>query len=420
MNTRSLRRAALLAALIACPAGAQGSLFPTSYWYQGGNAPYGSALACVDGDEHLDFVVANYYTNTVSIFLGTGTGLFTPLGTVTVGGQPRSLTVADLNGDGNPDLATANSSTNKVAVRLGDGNGGFVPGANLYAPNPKGLAVGDLSGDGVLDIAIASSQFDMVQVFIGTGGGGFLAPRDYPVGDYPTAVMIGEFTGDDRPDLITAEASSDTLTVLVGVGEGDFGFAHTSPVPEPAYHAVSADLNGDGISDVVTSNQTKDSLRVHMGGGTGAWERYCAPKSNSLGCVPAIWAEGTPSTRNTRPFMIRVTNVLNSKPGIFIYQVNGAQASIPFQGGTLCMTPPGIRRSPVVSSGGYPPPVYDCTGVWGMDFNAFAAGLGGGNPDPGLLVPGNHYLVQVWGRDPGFAPPNNVALSDALEVVPFD
>jgi hypothetical protein len=140
---------------------------------------------------------------------------------------------------------------------------------------------------------------------------------------------------------------------------------------------------------------------------------YCTPKVNSLGCTPAIGSTGTPSTSAQSGFVVQGSNVRNQKSGLLFYGVNG-QASLPFQGGTLCVKSP-IKRTPAVSSGGTPLPTNDCTGVFSIDMNSFAQGLLGGSPSPALLVPGTVVDCQWWGRDPGFPAPNNTTLTNGLE-----
>ena len=146
------------------------------------------------------------------------------------------------------------------------------------------------------------------------------------------------------------------------------------------------------------------------GGGTV----YCTAKTNSLACVPAIAATGTPSATAGSGFVVSATNIMNNKNGLLFYGITG-QAALPFQGGTLCVKSP-IKRTPSVNSGGNPPP-NDCSGVFSLDMNLYAVGGLGGTPLPELTVPGTVVDCQWWGRDPGFPAPNNTTLSDGLEYV---
>jgi Tol biopolymer transport system component len=134
---------------------------------------------------------------------------------------------------------------------------------------------------------------------------------------------------------------------------------------------------------------------------------YCTAKTNSHNCTTGIAYIGTPSASAGSGFLINAANELNNKNGLLFYSQHGAQAA-PFQGGLLCVTPP-LTRTSVLNSGGNPPPSVDCSGTYSRDFNVFIAS----GKDP-TLVSGVRLWCQYWSRDPGFGPPNNTNLTDAL------
>ena len=182
----------------------------------------------------------------------------------------------------------------------------------------------------------------------------------------------------------------------------DISFAMNAPMADQRYTLFYFDA--DGGSYVKHTLVPPDSSPV----------AYCTAKTNSLGCSPSIGWVGTPTAGANSGFVITGAQVQNNKFGLLFYATNGARAALPFQGGTMCMALP-VNRTPLVNSGGTASPANDCSGMFWLDFNTFSTGGGGGSPNPALSVAGTLVNAQWWGRDPGFAPPNNTTLSDALE-----
>ena len=129
--------------------------FEPSAGFPAGQAPASVAVADLDGDTHLDVVVANEVPNTVSVLRGAGDGTFAAPATFAVGSAPFSVAAGELNGDGRPDLAIANRNSDSVSVLLNSTNRAPVAVDDTYETDEDAAldvaAPGVLGNDGDLD-----------------------------------------------------------------------------------------------------------------------------------------------------------------------------------------------------------------------------------------------------------------------------
>jgi hypothetical protein len=190
-----------------------------------------------------------------------------------------------------------------------------------------------------------------------------------------------------RLSVTTSSAQANGPSILNSIS----GDGRVVAFSSDAINLVSGDTNG--VTDVFVRR-------------AGFPQVYCTAKTNSLGCASAVQMSGLALASTSEGGFVRASNVLNQKRGALLYSISGA-AAVPFQGGTLCLAGP-TRRTPVQNSGGSLSGL-DCSGRFDFGFNAWIAN---GN-DPSLAA-GRQVWAQYWSRDPGFPPPGNANLTDAL------
>ncbi len=160
-----------------------------------GKSPVAIASADLNNDSHPDLVVVNQADNTASVLLGNGNGTFTattssPLAT---GQAPTAVTIADFNGDGIPDFAVTDPQTDSVSVYIGLGQGLFnTPFELPVGTNPTAILSANLVGASLPDLAVtddpsgSAGQVTVIltpaSLVLGSVGG--ISQQPYPGSEY--------------------------------------------------------------------------------------------------------------------------------------------------------------------------------------------------------------------------------------------
>ena len=268
--------------------GSPGTLsFATKVDFTIGSNPVSEALGDIDGDGKLDLAVANFGSggsgNMVSVLRNTsssGTLSFDTKVDFTTDKGPNSVAIGDIDGDGKPDLVViANAYSNTVSVLRNTGTSGTVSFANKVdfatGSYPYSLAIGDINGDGKPDLVIGNSYSNSVSVLRNTGSSGtlsFATKADFTTGSSPNSVAIGDIDGDGKPDLITANGGSNGfVSVFRNTGSiSTISFASKVDFASgtiPSSIAIG-DLNGDGKPDFASSNRGNDTVSLFRNSST--------------------------------------------------------------------------------------------------------------------------------------------------------
>jgi hypothetical protein len=240
---------------------------------------------------------------------------------------------------------------------------------------------------GTLSIAPDTNTLEVVNVPPGVVQGGFfvLATMVHTIGTTPATPGVGQFpAGVDQTTLNPPPP--------VRVWANCFNGAWVPSNPQVSSCNGWIDLQAAGFAGVWL-------LRAE-GSGSGP-TNFCTAKTG-LVCGPSlISASGAPSASASSGFVVSAVPARNNKSGILVY--NTAQvAALPFQGGTLCVDPMGLRRAGSTNSGAGCG-ANNCSGSMSIDMNAFA------QPSTGLCAPNPCWIVPDCNGAPSGIAPNNPA-----------
>lgn len=251
-----------------------------------GPSPSHLVLADVNEDTKLDIAVTNWGNpGSVSIHLGNGDGTFGSGVAYGTAPGPRGIAIGDVDGDGHLDLVVAIEGVTGlglglVSVLSGHGDGTFAAKTDYGATFMSvGVALGDVNGDQKLDVATTGWD-GKVAVLLNAGNGAFGSKTEYSAGGWHFSVALADIDGDGNNDIIVPDAGfyNDVgrLGVLRGLGNGTFEQAVFQDTWFGATGVSTADLNEDGRIDVAVATQ----------GNLDTQEDYISVLLNCSPCTP--------------------------------------------------------------------------------------------------------------------------------------
>lgn len=231
--------------------------FAVSSTTQDNSAAYNNLqLADLNNDGRADLVFNNP-TTSVRSKLAQSNGTLGTTSTI-IASTYAMFTLGDFSGDGITDIVSADYFSQSLRLQLGNGSGGFSstvtsispPGFGL--PTISSLVSGDFNRDGLLDLASTQTDYLGVTnlgVYLNTGNNRFQTSTTDVNLTLNSAAAPVDFDNDGFLDLLGTIGGS--YVSLRGAGDGTFATPTTLPGHSTLIYA-QGDLDSDSVVDLIS------------------------------------------------------------------------------------------------------------------------------------------------------------------------
>ncbi len=244
------------------------------------------ALADMDGDGELDFIVSDALGSKNYIIANDGSGnmgnLIASFGTI--GYNVEALALSDFDDDGDLDIITAGPGNRIWEVEseyLATAGGNVISlSQSTFGTSGDDLAIGDLDGDGEKDILVPRGNFSGLRLYQNNNVSGTFTVGT-SIGGSWNAVAIGDLDGDDDLEAIAIGASGLVrLTIdTSGINTTSIGTVTPGTGSSNAMDLELGDLDGDGDLDIVAVGPYY-GRQILLNGGTGTFTSVAFPTSS--------------------------------------------------------------------------------------------------------------------------------------------
>ncbi len=288
-----MKTALILIPMLAAPAIAQGPIpYSTGADWESytSGVTTGGAFADINGDGHLDMVVANgndIYRQRTEVFYNDGNGNYpnNPSWQSSDIDYHGHLAVGDIDQDGWVDVAVsvflgAGGFGDKGHVKVYFNQGGSLESTPSWQSSDSfysfGCALGDADNDGDLDLAVAVGEPyygdpRKNRIYYNTGGVLETTPSwKADATDHAMDVSFGDVDGDGDLDLafVTAGINNTVYFQVNGVMQTSIGWSSTDNGNPNGNNCTFGDVDNDGDLDFCVSDNSQ------LSGGQGLFKIY--------------------------------------------------------------------------------------------------------------------------------------------------